>query len=1629
MSKYTKTRVKVYSATMAAAMVVSMLQGFSPLVHAEDLKANPNLNLNQITVQTTSDAKEKTPASTEPDWDKVPVDSNADFNVLSTVTLSDGKNSYTMKQYQKGCYETKLSLKKGSYSFQVLIDGQSKETKDQFQVDSDDTAVYLRYQDGKLYDSIQHSGKNGVFHSETWVGSLETLNLKTDGNSSHPGNWAPADSKLHLDYLGGGIYQKTFTFDPLAEETHYEYKVAEDDAWDTSYGSNGNNISLTLPKDTSSLTILVNTNDGKVYDSINQPEAFDKKVQIIGDARNSDNTDTWLQEASGYEFTQLSDDVYVYSDVYQKSKVEYKLLLNGQWFGPAVGNYSFSLPAGAEQNVTFVYNDATGLVYDSINNPTAVAYYLGASVKNVTSQVVENSNHTYQFIRPAEDNQKVTLHYALQEDLKKSGDKAFQTIDLKSAGKGKYDVNGLYFGDRAGTVLYYYEINGKRVQPDTNTITVGKEKYNSLTLHKYEGRTVTVPGTFPGESWNPASNQMKYLGNQRYQLVFKNVPAGNYEYKIAIDKSWSENYGADGAANGGNVKVAVPETKDVTVLYNDMSHRMVTSVEYTEADIRLNGSSISEQKFSDDNLSGIYSAAVELQPGEYNDIKAVYDGKTYIYPAFTLTEAKTVHFYFDPTSLVFYDDASSVKVETENISYDTEKTEDKSIWGAVPTDTDVTFHLTTGTDVSQVRMVVKGKPKDQKNLELKKDEEAKDGKQSWTVTTRFSDIGELTYYFVISNGSDVITYGDDDGYYGSGKTGSLKDVKPYDLVIYQKGYKTPDWMKNAVIYQIFPDRFSNGDPTNDFASAVKSDYTSRGTTNYELMDNWYALPENPEQEAKLSKEDYEKTGAYYGDQIWNNEIYGGDIKGITEHISYLKALGVNVIYLNPSFASISSHRYDTSDYGKIDPILGTEGDFNELVKAARANHMHIILDGVFNHVSDDSIYFDRYYKYLEGGTSVNHGKIGAYPYWAYVYDEMNEKKVDQAQAEKDARDYFSSQYGITDFSYTKWFDIENKTLKEQDGTDAKPDEIGLRKGKNVYSYSGWWSYSNMPVIKATNGSEYQTGSWAKEIIGDEKKDNGSITQYWMEKGTSGWRLDVANEVSDETWQHFRKSVKALNDGTNDGVIVGEIWTDATKYLLGDMYDSVMNYMFRGFATNFAMSGSDEKGKSSDDIMKEMRKLRERYPKEAFYAMMNLVDSHDTTRILSYLDGISDDRADKSLASAFPTYDSTSEKAKKEQYLVSLMQFTYAGAPTIYYGDELGMVGADDPDDRRAMTWGKGNRNLTLWYAWLGYLRNHNSALRTGTVEEFSTGNKNVLGYIRRDQKTGQALTVLLNNSDKDQEVTLDLKTLQLLGTDGSETSYQDLLDGSKFESKDGKLIVSVPAYNGRIMDASTKDQTTLSDSMRVSPMLAKASGKALLPVSLLKADASAPSMINTDWIESKLSTDSLHALEQAWDPKYKVANVDHEKLKKEIEEASKPSDPSKTDDDKKNPDQGQTDSGKAETDHGQAETDTDKAQTDHGKAGTETDQVKADSGKAVSDTKLAENLEQKIEGSGKTGAPSDQKAKASAKKTGVSPKTMDASQTPLLPITLLMVCGGALVAYEEKKRRKAGRKGEMDGRK
>lgn len=1308
---------------------------------------------------------------------------------LLQIKTENGESA-EMQLYANGVYESKIDLSAGSHKLSLYCNGEESLT-DEVNVE-EDGAVYVRYQNGELINSEENADR---YHTAALTGNFWGLEFVDDeGNDYSIASWNPADENAELEYEGGGIYKETFKFRETSEDVIIQdggYKVSFDDGWDYSIGNGSGNIELTVPAGTESMTVFVDEINGQVYDSIRTEPlniyqnsgtvtspAFGTTVSLIGSVRQ-DEAANWDAAKTGYEFTQISDKLYLYQETFNQGNYEYKVVFNyANWYESFGGGNKGLKIAEDNTNVIFLYDVETDKLYDTCNDYNIVAEKLGFAATPVESEVIDNANGTTTFVVAAGEEDTAELYYA-EKAHPENIEKAVLSKGTDSNGNfnGSFVSEELFFGDEEVDYIYYYMINGKRTldasRPETE---VNGEKYSSYTRNAFEGRLVCVPGTFPGPSWDAASNVMTYEGEGLYSYTFDDVPAANYEFKIAMGE-WTENYGAGGEQDGSNYPLTVTETRDVTVYYSDFSHLAVTDIDYIFADITLEGTGITEgTKLTDSGLTGIYSASVELSEGMYEDLFHTYNGKEFKIQEFELAEPKTVTFYFDPVTEIYYNNASDEVLDEENIYFDSKDESYKSIYGAVPTNTDVTFAIDTGVDAQQVTLVIKGKEK--QILSLEKEKKKKD-KIRWSVTTQFEEYGAYEYYFVIGGASSVKIYCDDDGYYGTGMTVDLTQVQPYEMNVYKEGFETPDWMKDAVIYQIFPDRFFNGDRSNDIAQT-----DSRGAVDYEYVEDWYTLPENPEQQM-LNPNTY-PSNAWNGDGEWSNEIYGGDLKGITEKIDYLKALGVNVIYLNPVFHSISSHRYDATDYTKIDPILGTMGDFTELVETAEANGMHVVLDGVFNHVSDDSVYFDRYYKFVG-----QDGKVGAYPYWAYVYDYLaTNEGAELSDAEAAARVYFEAK-GVTDFTYTEWFAVSQECLKDDNGEPVQ-DTIGDRAGMNVYGYDGWWGYDSMPVIMSTNGSEYQTPGWADEIIDGED----SVAQYWLKEGSDGWRLDVANEVSDETWQRFRESVKSLS---KEHVIIGEIWDDASEYLLGDMYDSVMNYVFRNAVLSYA------KGGSALESANNLEKLRERYPEEAFYAMMNLVGSHDTTRLLSALDGIEDDRKQTDVESAFPSYETTSELAKERQYLVAFIQMTYPGAPTIYYGDEIGMVGADDPDDRRAMEWGKGNQQTVETYAQLAAIRAAYPALRTGDIVPVETGDsEKIMAYTRSD-KDNKLYVAANNDTENVQKVTFKAEEGKI---------YTDLISGKEYKAnQDGNIEVEVPVLYGVILTDEVKEITIDSEAL------------------------------------------------------------------------------------------------------------------------------------------------------------------------------------------------------------------------
>lgn len=417
----------------------------------------------------------------------------------------------------------------------------------------------------------------------------------------------------------------------------------------------------------------------------------------------------------------------------------------------------------------------------------------------------------------------------------------------------------------------------------------------------------------------------------------------------------------------------------------------------------------------------------------------------------------------------------------------------------------------------------------------------------------------------------------------------------------------PQWVERSVVYQIFPDRFANGDTSND--------------------------PKDVQ--------------PWNGEPTWFN-WFGGDLAGVRKHLPHLQSLGVGCVYFNPVFAGPSNHRYEATDYKKIDWRLGTNQEFAQLTRDMHRRGIKTVLDGVFNHTAVDFFAFDDIVK-----------------------------KQQQSR-------------------YLNWYTIKSFPVAV---TDPPP-------------YEAWFGFRSMPKLNPMTPG-------AKEYLL-------SVPEFWAKNATiAGWRLDVANEVTSDYWRLFRQKVKALD---KDAWIVGEIWGDGSPWLRGDQFDSVMNYQFRNAVLGFVAQGRSTPTQFWDSLLK----VHDGYGPQVSRNMMNLLSSHDTPRILTECGG------DARLAR-----------------LAAMVQFMWIGAPCVYYGDELGMAGGRDPENRRGMEWHRATADnpFLACYRALSALRNGNAALQSGEPRLVAADDTRHLLVFRREL-AGQWALVAVNRSDAPQTVTV-----------------------------------------------------------------------------------------------------------------------------------------------------------------------------------------------------------------------------------------------------------------------------------
>ena len=722
--------------------------------------------------------------------------------------------------------------------------------------------------------------------------------------------------------------------------------------------------------------------------------------------------------------------------------------------------------------------------------------------------------------------------------------------------------------------------------------------------------------------------------------------------------------------------------------------------------------------------------------------------------------------YYTPTPIKEITDLDG-KINKGKLYHDTWDLMYKLPFGAVPEGTNITLRFQSQkNDLEYARVLVRNNTKNNSNMyNMKKVSTIKSGDEEvdiWEASFKPEDKGVYGYKFILGDGNTSTEYGEDSKE-GNVGIAADKNAGQFQVTVYDENYKTPDWMKESVVYQILTDRFANGDTSND---TLKEN--ARGNEPIETPKSWSSLPDNPR---IFENNMTDITGSYDGDGIWSNDFFGGDIAGIQENLDYLVSLGINTLYLNPISMAASNHKYDAADYKKIDSMFGTEKEFKKFTKELKKRDMRLIVDGVFNHVGDDSIYFDRYGKYET---------VGAYEYWSYVYDTINNEKLTEEKAREKADKYFIDEgQKFSDEKFHLWFNIKNKKIDEGTTTER-------------YDYQGWWGYDSLPEFKSLTKSESLSLGLAtsgdsfvenesefnnKELVNYIYKDKDSVAKQWIDWGADGWRLDVANEVDTVFWNDFREEMKSHNEDT---LILGEIWGDASEYFIGDQYDSVMNYRIRGGLINYLKTGN------ANGLDETLMSVVEDYPKEALYALMNLMGSHDTARAIYILGGGSDDAQRAELGS----YDK--ELGERRLKLASLFEFGYPGAPTVYYGDEAGSTGSKDPDCRRTYPWNSEDKDLVSHYESLGKVRNENKNLfaHGELVTLYAEDGVYVYGRYYEDSFG----IVATNAANLEKTVEVDVSKFV-----GNGVNFVDGLDKStKINAENGKVSITIPAIYGRI---------------------------------------------------------------------------------------------------------------------------------------------------------------------------------------------------------------------------------------
>ena len=613
----------------------------------------------------------------------------------------------------------------------------------------------------------------------------------------------------------------------------------------------------------------------------------------------------------------------------------------------------------------------------------------------------------------------------------------------------------------------------------------------------------------------------------------------------------------------------------------------------------------------------------------------------------------------------------------------------------------------------------------------------------YTFETRLGE-EPFRYCFEVQSGTEKYYYG---------RCGISREILEYYNFVVVPGFSTPDWAKGAVMYQIFTDRFYNGDKSNDVETNEYyyiGDYSRRVT-------NWDKYPAN----------------------MGVREFYGGDLQGVMDKLDYLQDLGVEVVYFNPLFVSPSNHKYDIQDYDYIDPHYGKIVDdggevlpdgvtdnsqatkykkrttglknleasnelFIKLVEELHRRGMKVILDGVFNH-------------------------CGSFNKW------MDRERIYEGE-----KDYEPGAYISADSPYRSYF----RFFKE-----------GPENWPYNGNYDGWWGHDTLPKLNYEDSVKLEN-----YIL--------YIGRKWVSPpyNVDGWRLDVAadlgrsNEYNHEFWQKFRRAVK---DANPNALILAEHYGDPSDWLKGDEWDTVMNYDAFMEPVTWFLTGME---KHSDEAREELLGNIDNFIGSMAHHMsnmltpslqvaMNELSNHDHSRFLTRTNHMVG-RVEHLGPEAANEY---VNKAVMREAVV--MQMTWVGAPTVYYGDEAGVCGFTDPDNRRTYPWGYEDQELIAFHKEAIRIHKEHPALKTGSLKILG-GEENILSYARF--KGHDRIIVVINNRSERAEVKVPvweaeipikcrMKRLLYSYKDGYATEYEEYL------VEDGEVVANMGPHSALVL--------------------------------------------------------------------------------------------------------------------------------------------------------------------------------------------------------------------------------------